>query len=376
MADTTTRTLKLLALLQAHRLWAATELADRLDTTERTVRRDVERLRELGYPVESVRGSGGGYQLAPGGSMPPLVVDEEEAVAIVAALRGAASGSAAGLAEASVRALAKVTQVLPPKLRKRADALRAMSVVMPGDTAPSLDAEALTTVALACRDAVELEFEYVSPARGGAATNGARSERVELTHRRRERSERVELTHRRRERSERVELTHRRRERSERVELTHRRVEPLRLVPMGRRWYLLAYDLDRLDWRTFRVDRLRNAKPGKRSFRPREVPGGDAGEYVRASLRSVWEAHQVRVLVQAPTDAVRERIGRWAQAEEQDGGTLVTMQVEDARWVAMAMGSLDADYEFVEIPPELLREIRGRNARESRALYLVDRGTS
>ncbi|MFW0789495.1 helix-turn-helix transcriptional regulator [Gordonia sp. CPCC 205333] len=330
MADTTTRTLKLLALLQAHRLWAATELADRLDTTERTVRRDVERLRELGYPVESVRGTGGGYQLAPGGSMPPLVVDEEEAVAIVAALRGAASGSAAGLAEASVRALAKVTQVLPPKLRKRADALRAMSVVMPGETAPSLDAEALTTVALACRDAVELEFEYAPAERAGGRGG---------------------------------------------VVLARRRVEPLRLVPMGRRWYLLAYDLDRVDWRTFRVDRLRNAKQGKRSFRPREVPGGDAAEYVRASLQSVWEAHQVKVLVQAPTSVVRERIGRWAQAQESDGATLVTMQVEDARWVAMAMGSLDADYEFVEIPPSLLREIRGRNARESRALYLADRGS-
>lgn len=161
MADTTTRTLKLLALLQAHRLWSALELADRLETTERTVRRDVERLRELGYPVESVRGSGGGYQLAPGGSLPPLVVDEEEAVAIVSALRTAAHGSAAGLAEASVRALAKVTQVLPPKLRKRADALRSMSVVLPGDDqAPPIDAETLTTVALACRDATELTFSY------------------------------------------------------------------------------------------------------------------------------------------------------------------------------------------------------------------------
>ncbi|NMO05131.1 WYL domain-containing protein [Gordonia sp. TBRC 11910] len=334
MADTTTRTLKLLALLQAHRLWAAAELADRLETTERTVRRDVERLRELGYPVESVRGTGGGYQLAPGGSMPPLVVDEEEAVAIVAALRGAASGSAAGLAEASVRALAKVTQVLPPKLRKRADALRAMSVVMPGESAPALDAEALTTAALACRDAVELEFDYErggpKPTRRGAPRPAA--------------------------------------------DLPRRRVEPLRLVPLGRRWYLLAYDLDRQDWRTFRVDRLRNAKQGKRSFRPRDIPGGDAGEYVRASLQSVWESHQVKVLVHAPVDVVLERIGRWAQAEERDGGSLVTMHVEDARWVAMAMGSLDVDYEFVEIPIELLHEIRGRNVRESRALYLVERG--
>lgn len=325
MADTTTRTLKLLALLQAHRLWAAAELATRLDTTERTVRRDVERLRELGYPVESVRGTGGGYQLAPGGSMPPLVVDESEAVAIVAALRSAASGPAAGVAEASVRALAKVTQVLPPKLRKRADALRAMSVVMPGQaTAPPLDAEALTTVALACRDTVEIEFDY-APAQRAGRTPG------------------------------------------------HRRVEPNRLVPYGQRWYLLAYDLDRQDWRTFRLDRLKNAKPGKRSFRPREVPGGDAGQYVRNSLRSVHQAHEVTVLVHAPVETVSTKVGRWAQATEHPDGTLVTMHVEDARWVAMAMGSLDADYEFVELPTALLHDLRGRNARESRALYLVER---
>lgn len=325
MADTTTRTLKLLALLQAHRLWAAAELADRLETTERTVRRDVDRLRELGYPVHSIRGSGGGYQLSPGGSMPPLVVDEEEAVAIVAALRGATSGSAAGLAEASVRALAKVTQVLPPKLRRRADAVRAMSVVMPGSAAPQLDAEALTTVALACRDAVELEFDYAPAQRAGRVAG-------------------------------------------------RRRVEPLRLVPVGRRWYLLAYDLDRADWRTFRLDRLERAKPGKRSFAPRSVPGGDPGEYVRNSLRSATESHEVKVLVHASADVVRAKVGRYVEAQEHPDGAMVTMQVDDARWVAMAMGSLDADYEYVDISPELLHEIRGRNARESRALYLRERG--
>ncbi|QKT06001.1 WYL domain-containing protein [Gordonia sp. X0973] len=321
MADPTTRTLKLLALLQAHRLWGAAELADRLSTTERTVRRDVDRLRELGYPVQAIRGNGGGYQLAAGASMPPLVVDEEEAVAIVAALRGAASGSAAGLAEASVRALAKVTQVLPPKLRRRADALAAMSVAESGYAAPQLEAEWLTTVALACRDTVELTFDYEP--RAGRAAGG-------------------------------------------------RRVEPLRLVPVARRWYLLAYDLDRGDWRTFRVDRLSNPKPGRRVFRPRAVPGGDPAAYVRESLRAAHESHEVRVLVHAPPERVRESIGRWAQVEPTPDGALVTMRVEDVRWVALAVGGLDADYEFVAIPPDLLRSIRGRNAREARALYLAE----
>ncbi|WP_132992429.1 helix-turn-helix transcriptional regulator [Gordonia zhaorongruii] len=326
MADTTTRTLKLLALLQAHRMWAAADLAVRLDTTERTVRRDVERLRELGYPVESVRGTGGGYQLAPGGSLPPLVVDEEEAVAIVAALRTAASGSAAGLAEASIRALAKVTQVLPPKLRRRADALRAMSVTIDGvENAPTVDAEALTTAALACRDATELSFHYAPAARAKSSPG-------------------------------------------------RRRVEPLRLVPVGRRWYLLAYDLDRQDWRTFRLDRLHEARPERRHFAPRRVPGDDPAAYVRNSLRAGrGEQHTVTVLAHTGPDLVRARIGRHADVEDHPDGALITLQVDDTRWIAVAMGGLDADYEFLDIPPEMLHELRGRNARESRALYLAGR---
>ncbi|MFT4087012.1 MAG: YafY family protein [Gordonia sp. (in: high G+C Gram-positive bacteria)] len=323
MADTTTRTLKLLALLQAHRLSSAADLAERLGTTERTLRRDVERLRELGYPVQSVRGSGGGYQLSPGGSMPPLVVDEEEAVAIVTALRSAASGPAAGLAEASIRALAKVTQVLPPRLRKRADALRAASVDLPGgQAAPPLDAEVLTTVALACRDSAELTFEYTPAARDGR-TPGLR------------------------------------------------RVEPCRLVPVGRRWYVLAYDLDRHDWRTFRLDRMHSAKPEKRRFAQRRVPGGDPAAYVRDSLRGGREQHQITVLVHTSVDVVRQRIGRYVSAAEHRGGALVTMHVDDVRWLALAVDALGADYEFVSIPEQLLHELRGRNAREARALYLA-----
>lgn len=324
MADTTTRTLKLLGLLQAHRLWGAAELAERLETTERTVRRDVERLRELGYPVESVRGSGGGYQLAPGGSLPPLVVDEEESVAIVAALHSAATGPAAGLAEASVRALAKVTQVLPPGLRRRAEALAAMSVTLSAQEAPPLAADALTTVALACRDCVELEFEYAPAARDGRTPG-------------------------------------------------RRRTEPLRLVPVGNRWYLLAYDLDRTDWRTFRLDRLSRPAPGKRAFRPREVPGGDPAAYVRQNLRPNTTAHRVVLLVHDDPAPIRARIGRHTEVTEHDEGALVTMQVDGIRWLALALASLDADYEFVEIPEAVLTELRGRNARESRALYLADR---
>ncbi|MGB3695910.1 MAG: YafY family protein [Gordonia sp. (in: high G+C Gram-positive bacteria)] len=323
MADPTARTLKLLALLQAHRLWPALELAERLGTTERTVRRDVDRLRELGYPVQSVRGNGGGYQLAPGGSLPPLVVDEEEAVAIVAALRTAAHGSAAGLAEASVRALAKVTQVLPARLRRRADALTTMSVPLPGRRAPAVDAQTLTTVALACRDAVELEFHY-APGGRSAGVPG------------------------------------------------NRRTEPLRLVPVGQRWYLLAYDLDRNDWRTFRLDRLRSPAPGKRRFAPRSVPGGDPAAYVRESLRGGRD-HDVRIVVHAEPDTVRERIGRWSEVAEHVDGSLVSMPADDPGWIALALGILDVDYEFLDVPAEVLHALRRRHAREARALRLSDR---
>ncbi|WP_018178585.1 helix-turn-helix transcriptional regulator [Jongsikchunia kroppenstedtii] len=321
MADTTERTLKLLALLQAHRLWSATELADRLDTTERTVRRDVERLRTLGYPVQSVRGNGGGYQLSAGGSLPPLVVDEEEAVAIVAALRSAASGAAAGLADGSVRALAKVTQVLPGKLRRRAEAVQAMSATVPGMAAPAIDAEHLTTVALACRDTVELTFGY-----SGGTAGGQR-----------------------------------------------RRVEPLRLVPLGRRWYLVAFDLDRADWRTFRLDRLTDPQPGRRSFRPREIPGGDPAAYVQQSLRRVRQVYEATALVHMPFDEVKKKIQRWAEVSEHPGGAVVTMRQDDPAWIFHTLAFLDADYEFLEVSEEILVALRTREARNSRALYLAGR---
>ena len=304
MADTTTRTLKLLALLQAHRLWSAIELADRLGTTERTVRRDVERLRELGYPVESVRGTGGGYQLAPGGSLPPLVVDEEEAVAIVSALRTAASGSAAGLAEASVRALAKVMQVLPPKLQRRADALRAMSVVLPGEyQAPPIDAETLTTVALACRDATELTFTYAPGERSGSAPGA-------------------------------------------------RRTEPLRLVPVGRRWYLLAYDLDRQDWRTFRLDRMRDVAPTTWRFRPRQHP--DPVAYVQRSVTESPYRYIARIRLRADADQVRDmvppQVGR--VEDDEDGWCVLVVGADDPDWVVMHVARMGFEAVVLE-PPEL-----------------------
>src|SRR5689334_17865025 len=196
MANTSARMLRLLSLLQTHRYWPGAELADRLEVSPRTLRRDVDRLRELGYPVDAARGVAGGYQLQAGAAVPPLLLDDEEAVAIAIGLRSAAAGAVAGFEETSVRALAKVIQLLPPRLRRRIDALQAATA--PGGTGdgPALDAIALTTVAMACRGEERLRFEY-------AARDGAE---------------------------------------------TPRHVEPHRLVSLGRRWYLVAWDLDRGDW--------------------------------------------------------------------------------------------------------------------------------
>lgn len=169
MANTSSRTLRLLSLLQTHRSWSGAELAERLGISGRTLRRDIDRLRELGYPVEAERGVDGGYQLAPGASLPPLVLDDEEAVALVVGLQSAALSSVAGVAESSVRALTKVVQVMPPRLRARADALRAMTIPASwGNTAPTVDPALLTTLARACRDTERLEFTYT--ARGGEAS--------------------------------------------------------------------------------------------------------------------------------------------------------------------------------------------------------------
>lgn len=195
MANTSSRTLRLLSLLQTHRFWPGGELAGRLDVSERTLRRDVERLRELGYPVHSSRGSDGGYQLGSGATMPPLLIDEDEAIALVVALGGSAATGQLG--EATLSALSKVVQVLPARLRRRAEALRAVTVDSPWAQAPEVDATVLATLAQATRDAERVRFGYTG--RGGAAAG----------------------------------------------EQLRRHVEPHRLVTVGTRWYLLGYDLDR-----------------------------------------------------------------------------------------------------------------------------------
>jgi len=287
MADTSSRTLQLLSLLQTHRYWPGQELARRLGVSIRTLRRDVDRLRDLGYPVSAQRGVDGGYQLTPGASLPPLVLDDEEAVALTIGLLGAARSSIAGTAEASVRALAKVTQVMPRRLRQRVQAVQTMTEPLPwlGDT-EQIEPDTLTSLASACRDRECVEFDYTT-----AAGDAAR-----------------------------------------------RRVEPARLVPFGRRWYLVAYDLDRHDWRSFRLDRLRSPRSTGRSFAPRRLPAEDAAAFVRAGLARRDRSAPVTAEVDAAADSVRTNIGRWATVEPIGADRCrVVIQTDSLPWAAAAL---------------------------------------
>jgi predicted DNA-binding transcriptional regulator YafY len=315
MANTSSRTLRLLSLLQTHRYWPGAELADRLEVSVRTLRRDVDRLRELGYPVDAHRGVDGGYQLAPGAALPPLVVDDEEAVALAIGLRMAAQGAVAGIEEASIRALTKVVQVMPPRLRRRIDALRTATVPAVWSNGPTVDSVTLTTVAQACRDEERLRFSYTA----------------------------------------------------HRGERTERHVEPHRLVSLGRRWYLVAYDLTRHDWRSFRVDRLTAPGSTGERFRPRELPADDPVAFVRAGIVNVPTSYAVEAVVHAPAEQVRTRIGQWSTVESLDEGTCrVRMTVESLEWPALALGVVGAEFELVD-SPELTDLIRGWGARFNRA---------
>ncbi|MBO0842619.1 MAG: YafY family transcriptional regulator [Nocardioides sp.] len=299
--STSARMLQLLDLLQTHRFWPGAELAGRLEVSERTVRRDVERLRDLGYEVAATRGAAGGYQLQAGNALPPLLLDDEEAVAIAVGLRTAASGGAAGtLADVSVRALSKVVALMPAKLRRRIDAVDSQTDTLPWGGPVPLDVATLGVLAQACRDAETVTFAYV-------AREGAESERL---------------------------------------------VEPHRLVMLANRWYLLAHDQRRHDWRSFRVDRVTAVATTGRRFRPREVPGGDAAAYVRAGIKGRPQRYEIRVRFAAPVDVVTAAVGRWAIVEADGDGARMILPADDLTWGLLALGRVDADY-VVEGPDEL-----------------------
>ena len=286
MANTSSRTLRLLSLLQTHRYWPGAELAERLGVSVRTLRRDVDRLRELGYPVEAQRGVDGGYQLAAGAALPPLVVDDDEAVALAVGLQAAAQGAVVGIEEvvgarAGQGRAGDAAAAAPPGGGAARDD-RAGAGTRRG-APPTVDPEVLTRGRQACRDAERLRFAYT------AAGRRARTER---------------------------------------------HVEPHRLVPLGRRWYLVAYDLDRHDWRSFRLDRLDQPRGTGARFRPRELPAADAAAFVRAGIPVAPAGYDRRgASSQAPAAAVRERIGRWAACPGVGAGRCrVRMTADSLDW--------------------------------------------
>jgi predicted DNA-binding transcriptional regulator YafY len=306
MLQTSARLLRLLSLFQAQRYWSGAELSLRLEVTGRTLRRDVDRLRSLGYPVHSTSGTAGGYQLGAGATLPPLLLDDEEAVAVAVGLRTAASGTVAGIEEASVRALMKLEQVLPSRLRRRVTALH--SFIMPmKNQGPAVDAAMLSTIASACRDHHRLRFSY----RGRA---NAESERA---------------------------------------------CEPHRLVHTGQRWYLVAWDVGRRDWRTFRIDRIGGRLTTSSLFVPRKPPEGDFAKYVSKSVAYSSYPHRARVTLHAPVAKVAEQIPpTYGMLEAIDAvSCLLLTGATSLEILAMHLTLLNVNFEVHE-PPELIEHIR------------------
>jgi len=314
--DTSSRLLDLLSLLQARRDWPGAELAARLEVSGRTIRRDVERLRALGYPVESLTGPAGGYRLQAGTAMPPLLLDEEEAIAIAVGLRTAARASVAGIEETSIRALVKLEQVLPAHLRRRVAALGSATIAAPAG-GPTVDPQDLTTIAAACRDSESLRFAYRS-------RDGTQS---------------------------------------------RREIEPHALVNLGRRWYVVAWDRGREGWRTFRVDRVGRPVVSGR-FQPRRLPGGDAAEYVRNSIAGAFSRYEARVTVHAPADEVARRLPWVAGALEPIDETRCEYRTadENLEWLALRVAMLGVDVDVHE-PPELIAQLAMMADRLGRAAY-------
>jgi predicted DNA-binding transcriptional regulator YafY len=314
MLKTSARLLRLLSLLQARRDWTSAELAARLGVTTRTIRNDVDRLRRLGYPVDARPGVAGGYRLGTGGALPPLLLDDDEAVAVAIGLRTAANGSIAGIEETSVRALAKLQQVLPSRLRHRVSALQSSTLPMP-PAGLQVDPDVLTVIASACRDRERLRFDYRT--HSGAASR--------------------------------------------------RSVEPYRLINDRRRWYLVAWDTDRDAWRTFRVDRIEPRTPTGPRFTPRALPPDHeiAAQVARGVGEATWR-YRARVIVHAPAAYVRGRLPIPIEVESLGQDRCAFQPGSDhPEMLALYLGMLDADFEIVDSPElvDALRKIAGRYQR-------------
>jgi predicted DNA-binding transcriptional regulator YafY len=312
MAETTERVLRLLGLLQQRPVWTGPELAERLGVTTRSIRRDVERLRALGYPVQATQGVGGGYRLGRGKGLPPLLLDDAEAFAVAVSLRMAAGGTVSGASEAALRTLTKLDQVMPPRLRGEVRAIHEATQTLDHGQA-TVDGEALLRLARSVRDAVRVRFRYESRDKTPS----------------------------------------------------RRTVEPVGLVATGRRWYLMAYDVDRDDWRTFRLDRMTRVEPTTWRFRAREHE--DPAAFVQRGVASAAYRFQARVLVHAPLREVAERtsVRSVILTAVDDRTTLLEAGAESLYALAFHLSLLGWEFEVQE-PAELrdsLAELGGRALR-------------
>lgn len=302
------RVLRLLGLLQRRPSWTAGELSAELGVTDRSVRRDVDRLRALGYPVGAEPGVGGGYRLGAGSALPPLLLDDDEATATAVSLRLAAGGKVSGIGDAALRALTKLDQVMPPRLRREVHAVHGSTETLLGTE--EVDVDTLTTLARACRDHLRVRFCYARAA-----------------------------------------------------EREHpRRVEPVQMVATGWRWYLMAYDLDREDWRTFRLDRMREVESTTWQFRPRDHP--DPARYVQESITASPYRHVARVRLHAPVEEVRRMVPPQVarvEADAVEGWCLLIAGADDLNWLAMRIALLEFEVEVLE--PLALREAAAHLAR-------------
>jgi predicted DNA-binding transcriptional regulator YafY len=311
------RLLRLLSLLQTPREWPGSELALRLEVTPRTVRRDIDRLRDLGYPVEATMGVLGGYRLVAGTAMPPLLLDDEEAVAIAVGLRTAARQPVAGIAEASLRALAKLQQVLPPRLARRVSSLTSATASSVSSFAALVDPSQLTVLAGAAHARERVRFAYVA------------QENV----------------------------------------VSKRHVEPVQLVALGRRWYLLAFDVERNDWRIFRLDRISSALATGARFPPRVPPGGDAAEYVTQRMYDSAPTYRARATLRLPVDLARARLADFAgDLTAIDDDSCAWHSVEDTiDYLAFRLTLLGCDF-TLHGPDVLVEHLRGLGDRISRSV--------
>ncbi|MET0451968.1 MAG: YafY family protein [Mycobacterium sp.] len=315
MSETTSRVLQLLGLLQSRRVWTGDELSERLGVTGRSVRRDVERLRDLGYPVHASKGHGGGYQLGAGAALPPLLLDPDEAVAMAVCLRLAAGGSVAGVGESALRALSKLDQVMPARLRSQVSAVHDATVTLTsGQSDSPVEPDVLMTLARASRDHEHVNAAYVD-VRGNE---------------------------------------------------TQRRLEPYQLVTTGRRWYLLCYDRDKQDWRSLRLDRMADVRALGSTFTPREAP--DAAQYVRRAITASPYRYVARVRYEASKETVAQSFSDASADIEADGpdACIVTAGADEAERMVPWLALPGVEFEVLE-PPEVIAAVREVAERLARA---------